>query len=72
MQTDTIVVSLEHRTGGMWTHAGRLRVRFEQSNGTVQTITLPDDLVALQARVSALEASMGTSIDALEDLKYGN
>jgi len=72
MLTDTLTVAKEHRTGGMWTHAGRLRIRFEQSNGTVQTITLPDDLIALQARVAALEAVVGTGIDALEDLKYGN
>jgi hypothetical protein len=59
MQTDTQVNSLEHRTGGLWTHAGRLVVRFQLEDGTVVTVTLPDDLVALQKRT-------------LEDMTYGH
>jgi hypothetical protein len=59
MQTDTQVVSLEHRTGGLWTHAGRLVVRFQLEDGSVVTVTLPDDLVALQKRT-------------LEDMTYGH
>ncbi|HYW88949.1 MAG TPA: hypothetical protein VFB50_14330 [Chloroflexota bacterium] len=68
MITDTVLVSKEHRTGGMWTHRGRLRVIFKQPNGTLQTVTLPDDFLALQARVSALEAAAVPN--SLEDLTY--
>jgi hypothetical protein len=60
MQTDTRTLFTEHRTGGTWTHAGRLTVRFQLPDGSVQVATLPDDLVALrglQARVEALEAA---------------
>jgi hypothetical protein len=55
MQTDTLQTSLERRTGGPWTHTGRLVIRFQLDDGTLHTVTLPDDLVALQARLAALE-----------------
>jgi hypothetical protein len=70
MQTDTLQTSLERRTGGPWTHTGRLVVRFQLDDGTLASVTLPDDWLALVARVSALEAQ--AVIDAIEDLKYGN
>jgi hypothetical protein len=55
MQTDTRIALTEHRTGGLWTHAGRLVVRFQLDDGSVEVVTLPDDLVALRARLEALE-----------------
>jgi len=71
MQTNTQVTSLEHRTGGPWTHTGLLIVRFKQDDGTLDQVTLPGDLSssvtrtefdALTARVSSLEGRM-TSIE---------
>jgi hypothetical protein len=59
MQTDTRMLFTEHRTGGTWTHVGQLIVRFQLDDGTIITVTLPDDLVALQKRT-------------LEDMQYGH
>jgi len=56
MQTDTRVTSLAHVTAGTWTHTGRLVVQFMGEDGVLMKVTLPDDLVALQARMAALEA----------------
>jgi hypothetical protein len=86
MQTNTQVTSLEHRTGGAWTHTGLLIVRFKQDDGSLDQVTLPGDLSssvtrtefdALTARVTSLEARVAALearpvIDAIEDLKYGN
>jgi hypothetical protein len=66
MQTDTRISSLERRTGGLWTHTGRLTVHFQLEDGTQASVTLPDDWVALQTRVTALEAR------TLEDMHYGH
>jgi hypothetical protein len=68
MQTDTRQTSLERRTSGLWTHTGQLIVQFMAPNGTLMRVTLPDDWVALESRVAALEAVMPNS---LEDLTYG-
>jgi hypothetical protein len=59
MQTDTRVTSTEHRTGGLWTHTGQLILHFQMEDGTIVTVTLPDDLVALQK-------------PTLEDMTYGH
>jgi hypothetical protein len=59
MQTSTATDSREHRTGGLWTHTGQLILKFKMEDGTIVTVTLPDDLVALQKRT-------------LEDMHYGH
>jgi hypothetical protein len=50
----------ERQTGGLWTHRGRLVVRTQRADGTLLSVTLPDDVVVvlatLEARVAALEA----------------
>jgi hypothetical protein len=46
--TDTLVASGERRTAGTWTHNGRLIVQRLSSRGVLMTVTLPDDLWALE------------------------
>jgi len=51
---------LATHTNGLWVHTGQIIVTCKLDNGTVVKVTIPDDLVRL------------LSLDALEDLKYGN
>ncbi len=54
-------------TAGPWMHRGQLKLSLVLDDGSHISVTLPDDLWALQARVAALEAGGANS---LEDLKY--
>ena len=58
-------------SNGIERHTGRLQVSRKQANGTLVTVMLPDDWAALVARVAALEAAAGATLNSLEDLTYG-
>lgn len=54
------VLGGERQTAGLWTHVGQLVVRTLRADGTLMSVRLPDDVVAvvaqLEERVAALEA----------------
>ena len=68
--TDTRVVSRNGQTDGYLRHTGQLTVSCKLDNGTVVTLTLPDDWQTLLARVTALESASTAVPNSLEDLKY--
>jgi hypothetical protein len=68
MQTPVADNVTGHRSGGLWVHTGQLRVSCRMDDGTLATVTLPDDWNALVARVAALEAK--TVPNSMEDLLY--
>jgi hypothetical protein len=66
--TDTLAAQTSRITAGPWKHRGSIIVSFQIANGQVETVRIPEDLVALQARVTALEARVAPN--SLEDLTY--
>jgi hypothetical protein len=59
MPGSTLVPQMTRITAGPWQHRGSLVVSFQLPDGQVKTVRIPQDLVALQARVEALEARLG-------------
>ena len=49
------------QTNGVWKHTGQLIISFKEPNGTVVTLTLPDDWTLLLTKVP----------NSIEDLTYG-
>ena len=59
MSSTTLAPQMTRITAGAWTHRGSLIVSYQMPDGQVKTVRIPQDLVALQARVDALEARLG-------------
>jgi len=48
MPNGTLVAPATRKTAGVWVHTGQLIVQRQSSKGVLMTVTLPDDLWALQ------------------------
>jgi hypothetical protein len=58
MMNSTLAPQTSRITAGPWTHRGRIFVDVMLGDGTAVSVVVPDDLVALIARVDALEAKL--------------
>ena len=67
----TFAIVPNAQTDGYLAHTGRVRVSCRLDSGALVTLTLPDDWQTLLARVAALEATVTTPPNSLEDLTYG-
>ena len=69
---EAFTVTREERTDGTYRHTGRMYISVRRADGTLLSLVLPDDLIALAARVTALEAMVPSGIpNSIEDLTYG-
>jgi hypothetical protein len=66
----TAVVTRNGQTDGNVLHTGRVTVSCRMDNGTLVTLTLPDDWQTILDRIAALEAT-SSPVNSLEDLTYG-
>jgi hypothetical protein len=70
--TDSVLDKRTRQTEGYSAHTGRLKVSFKMPSGQLASVTLPDDWVALVARVAALESATPAVVpNSMEDLTYG-
>jgi hypothetical protein len=65
----TFVVTRNGQTDGTVLHTGHVTVSCRLDNGSLVTVTLPDDWQTILDRLAALEAHAAPN--SLEDLTYG-